>query len=261
MDRPRDDTPRPDDAPDGTASAYQQPRPSGSALDGITGALRRSPVTSTIAAINVAVFLLLEAAGGSTNLRVLVRFGAQATPLLAEGEIWRMFTSTFLHIGLLHLVANMWALVIFGPLLERSVGRARYAVMYVASGLAGSAATALFVSPRTVSAGASGAIFGLLGAFTVLGFRLRDTPVGSTWTRHALVLIAINVALGLTVPAIGLEAHIGGLIAGALIMAFETWGGVETRRRRTGPGRFLGSATSVVIAAASVVAVIVAVAP
>lgn len=233
----------------------------GGALDGIAGVLRRSPVTSAIAAINVLVFLLVEAAGGSTDLRVLVRWGAQATPLLAEGEIWRMFTSTFLHIGLLHLVANMWALVIFGPLLERSVGRTRYAALYVASGLAGSAATALFVSPRTVSAGASGAIFGLLGAFAVLGYRLRDTPVGSTWTRHAFVLIAINVALGLTVPAIGLEAHIGGLLAGATVTAVETWGGIRARRRRTGPGRFAGAAASVLIAVASVGAVVVDVGP
>lgn len=250
-----DDRPVPDGVPDEPAAT------SGGALDGIAGVLRRSPVTSTIAALNVLVFLLVEAAGGSTDLRVLVRWGAQATPLLAEGEIWRMFTSTFLHIGLLHLVANMWALVIFGPLLERSVGRTRYAALYVASGFAGSAATAFFVSPRSVSAGASGAIFGLLGAFAVLGYRLRGTPVGSTWTRHALVLIAINVALGLTVPAIGLEAHLGGLLAGAAVTAVETWGGIPRRRRRTGPGRLAGAVTSVVIAVASVGAVAVVIGP
>lgn len=259
MDDTSDDGRRPSGEP---APLPEEPAASsGGALDGIAGVLRRSPVTSAIAGVNVLVFLLLEAAGGSTDLRVLVRFGAQATPLLAEGQIWRMFTSTFLHIGLLHLVANIWALVIFGPLLERSVGRARYAALYVASGLAGSAATALFVSPRSVSAGASGAIFGLLGAFAVLGYRLRGTPVGSTWTRHALALIAINVALGLTVPAIGLEAHLGGLLAGAVVTAVETWGGIPVRRRRAGRARFAGAATSVVVAAASVAAVAVAVAP
>ncbi len=235
--------------------------PTGGALDGIAGVLRRSPVTAAIAAVNVVVFLVVEAAGGSTDLGVLVAFGAQATPLLEEGDIWRMFTSTFLHIGLLHIVANMWALVIFGPLLERSVGRVRYAALYIASGLAGSAATAFFVSPNSVSAGASGAIFGLLGAFGVLGYRLRDTPVGSTWTRHALVLIAINVALGLTVPAIGLEAHIGGLLAGAAVTAVETWGGIPARRRRTGSTRFAGAAAAVLVAVVSVGSVAVSIVP
>ena len=233
---------------------------SGGALDGIAGALRRSPVTSTIAALNVTVFLLLEAAGGSTDLRVLVRFGAQATPLLEDGELWRLFTSMFLHIGLVHLLANMWALVIFGPLFERIVGRVRYVALYLASGLAGSAATALFVSPRSVSAGASGAIFGLLGAFAVLGFRLRDTELGSTWTRHALVLIGLNVVLGLTVPSIGLEAHLGGLVAGAWITMVETWGGIPARRARAGPARFVGLAVAAIIAVASVASVVTLVA-
>lgn len=238
----------------------QRTQASGGALDGITSALRRSPVTSTIAALNVAVFLLLEAAGGSTDLRVLVGFGAQATPLLEDGELWRLFTSMFLHIGLVHLVANMWALVIFGPLFERSVGRVRYVALYLASGLAGSAATALSVSPRSVSAGASGAIFGLLGAFAVLGFRLRGTELGSTWTRHALVLIGLNVVLGLTVPSIGLEAHLGGLVAGAAITAIETWGGIPARRERTGPARFAGLTAAGLIAATSVTSVVVLVA-
>lgn len=248
--------PQSDPDPVGEPTHHEAPAAgTGGALDGVLHALRRAPVTSAIAGVNVIVFLLLEAAGGSTDLRVLVRFGAQATPLLQEGEIWRMFTSTFLHIGLLHLVANMWALVLFGPLLERSVGRVRYTALYLASGLAGSAATAFFVSPNSVSAGASGAIFGLLGAFGVLGFRLRDTPVGSTWTRHALVLIAINVALGLTVPAIGLEAHLGGLVAGGAVTAVETWGGVPARRRRTGAGRLAGAAVSLLIIVGSVAAV------
>lgn len=232
----------------------------GGALDGITSSLRRSPVTAAVAAVNVAVFLLLEAAGGSTDLDVLVRFGAQVTPLLQDGELWRLFTSMFLHIGLVHLLANMWALVIFGPIFERSVGRVRYVALYLASGLAGSAATALFVSPRSVSAGASGAIFGLLGAFAVLGWRLRHTELGSTWTRHALVLIALNVVLGLTVPAIGLEAHLGGLLAGAAVTSVETWGGIAARRRRTGPARFAGLAASGLVAAGSVLVVMLTVA-
>ena len=250
MDETEDRRP-PDEVPDEPAATAS------GALDGIARMLRRSPVTSAIAAINVLVFLLVEAAGGSTDLRVLVRWGAQATPLLAQGELWRLFTSMFLHIGLVHLLANMWALVIFGPLFERSVGRVRYVALYLASGLAGSAATALFVSRSSVSAGASGAIFGLLGAFAVLGFRLRGTQLGSTWTRHALVLIGLNVVLGLTVPSIGLEAHLGGLVAGAGITAVETWGGIPARRQRIGPARFAGLAVAALAAVASVASVVV----
>lgn len=253
MTRPSDERPPPGE-PAGADGLRDADGPQG-ALDGIAAIVRRWPVTTTIATVNVVVFLVLEAAGGSTDLGVLVRLGAQVTPLLEAGELWRMLTSTVLHIGVLHLLANLWALVIFGPLLERSVGRVRYVALYVASGLAGSAATAFTAPPTTVSAGASGAIFGLLGAFAVLGFRLRHTTVGSTWARHALVLIAINVALGLSVPAIGLEAHIGGLVAGAAITAVETWGGIGARRGRTGPGRFAGAATSALVAIGSVASV------
>lgn len=212
-------------------------------------------MTWAVGAANVAVFLLEEAAGGSQRIDVLLSLGAQATPLLEAGQWWRMVTATFLHIGVIHLAANLWALALFGPLLERLLGSSRYAATYLASGIAGSAASALFGPEGAVSAGASGAIFGLLGGFAVVGLRLRENPVGQAWLRQAVVLVVLNVALGLSVPQIGLEAHLGGLAGGAVVVAAETVGRVRGGRlavgRRSGPLRWSGLAAAAVVAAAS----------
>lgn len=181
------------------------------------------PVVWTLLVLNAGMLLVLEAAGGSTDIATLLRFGAQPTPLPPD-QLWRLATAMFLHVGLVHLAFNLWALWIFGPLFEQLAGSGRFLALYVASGLAGGAATALFTEPRTVSAGASGAIFGLLGAFLVLGWRLRDRPQGQAWLRNAVLLIVVNVALGLGVEQIGLIAHLGGLVGGIAVFAAEPLG-------------------------------------
>ena len=102
-------------------------------------------------------------AGGSTNLRVLVQYGANFGPAIIRGETWRFFTSMFLHIGIAHLLFNSYALFIFGIEMERIYGTGRFLSIYVLSGLYGSLASFSFSGQAVISAGASGAIFGIIG--------------------------------------------------------------------------------------------------
>lgn len=125
-----------------------------------------------VLALNIIVWLLMTLGGGSTDIRVLVHFGAKVPWLVAGGEYWRLFTAIFLHIGFLHLAFNSYALYSLGPQVETLYGRNRFLMIYLLSGLAGSVAS--YVLSASVSAGASGAIFGLVGALTVYLIRQRD---------------------------------------------------------------------------------------
>ena len=170
--------------------------------------------TWVLLGIIVVVFGLEYLAGGSTDPEVLVRLGAKVTPLIAAGEYWRLFTSMFLHIGLMHLFFNGYALVVLGTELERLLGWQRFLSLYLLSGLFGSLASYAFSD--SLSAGASGAIFGLIGALAAF-FALHRQQLGSWGQRrlmNILFLIAINLFLGFTQPWIDNWAHMGGLVAG-----------------------------------------------
>jgi rhomboid protease GluP len=160
------------------------------------------------------VFLLETLLGGSTNTDVLVRLGAKVTPLIAQGEYWRLFTSTFLHIGFAHLAFNGYALLALGTELERLFAWPRFLAIYLLSGLFGSLASYAF--SYSISAGASGAIFGLIGALAAF-FALHRDRLGA-WGRarlgNTLFLIVINLVLGFTQPGIDNLGHLGGLVAG-----------------------------------------------
>ena len=150
-----------------------------------TGAL----VTKAIIAINVGVYLLELAAGGQINGtgNEIYREGVLYGPVVANGDYWRLFTSMFLHYGPIHLLFNMLALWWFGGAVENVLGRGRYLLLYLVSGLAGSAG-ALIMSPNALTVGASGAIFGILGAAFVIE-RQRTTGLGG----GARTMIAINL--------------------------------------------------------------------
>lgn len=170
--------------------------------------------TWVLLGIIVAVFGIETLAGGSTDTDVLIRLGAKFTPLIAVGEYWRLFTSMFLHIGLWHLLFNGYALVILGTELERLLGWGRFLAIYILSGLFGSLVSYAF-SPY-LSAGASGAIFGLIGALAAF-FGLHRRALG-TWGRSRLAnivfLIVINLLWGFTQTYIDNWAHLGGLVCG-----------------------------------------------
>jgi rhomboid protease GluP len=162
------------------------------------------------------VFVLELALGGSTDPGVLVRLGAMVPVLVAQGEFWRLVTAMFLHVGILHLAFNSFALYLFGSLVEGSIGSARFIAIYVISGLCAGAASFTFSAPGTVAAGASGAVFGLLGAWLAFNLRRRSLSLAQANIQGALMLIGINLALGFLLPGIDNVAHLGGLAAGVV---------------------------------------------
>jgi membrane associated rhomboid family serine protease len=173
-----------------------------------TGAL----VTKTLLAANILVYVItavqgagLNSPGGSLYLR-WVLFG----PAVAQGDWWRLITSAFLHGSLLHIAFNMYFLWFVGSAVETALGRGRFLLIYFVSALAGSAG-ALVDTPRTLVVGASGALFGLLGAALVLE-RQRNFVLGGS----ALGLIVINLVLSFTLSNISIGGHVGGLIGGVL---------------------------------------------
>jgi rhomboid protease GluP len=174
-------------------------------------------VTYALLIINLIVWLAMTLAGGSTNTDVLIRFGAKANPLIADGQVWRLLTSMFLHIGLMHLFFNSYALLVFGVEVERLYGSIRFLAIYLLAGLWGSLIS--FALGPGLSAGASGAIFGLLG--TMVAFLRRNREAFGEWGRQRLLnllgVAGFNLVLGFTVPGIDNLAHIAGLLSGTLL--------------------------------------------
>ncbi len=167
----------------------------------------------------VTTWLIMELSGGSENPVVLVTFGANYGPAILDGEIWRLFTSMFLHIGLAHLFFNAYALFIFGMEMERLYGPDRYIITYVLAGLFGSFASFASRGINVFSAGASGAIFGVIGMNLAYFMLHRETfgKFGRQRVLNTLFIIGLNLVFGFTVPGIDNLAHIGGLIAGFAI--------------------------------------------
>jgi membrane associated rhomboid family serine protease len=169
-------------------------------------------VTKVLIGLNVAAFLLMAALGGSATSPQggVYENGVIWGPLVADGEWWRVVTGGFLHAGVLHLGMNMFLLWLLGKELEPALGRARFALVYAVS-LLGGALGVLVVSPNSPTLGASGAIFGLMGALVVLQLRARQNP----WNTGIGGLIVINVVITFLIPGISIGGHLGGLIAGA----------------------------------------------
>jgi len=163
-------------------------------------------VTYTLIGLNIAVFALDFVTGGSLYGWLAYRGD------FTGSQPWRMLTSTFMHASVLHLLFNMFSLFIFGPVIENAVGRARFAALYLLAGFGGSLAV-LLLAPDQAVVGASGAIFGLLGAFFIIQRRLGGNNA------QLLVLIGLNVAFGFIVPNVAWQAHVGGLVVGAAVAA------------------------------------------
>lgn len=132
---------------------------------------------------------------------------------VAEGGYWRLLTAAFIHGGLIHVLFNMYALSIFGPLLEQAFGRARFIAFYLTSAVASSAVVYVLTDPYTGTVGASGAVFALFGAAIVLSVRQRMDP------KPLLVLLAINGVITFAIPGISWQGHLGGLLTGLLLGA------------------------------------------
>jgi len=215
-------------APVGIRCLEHAGRPQGTAR--VTSGVRRAAfegtgalVTKAMIAVNVLVFLVNLAQGSGLNLvsGPLFEKGALfiSSPFypggLADGEWWRLITAAFLHGNLIHLGLNMVVLWIVGAPVEEAIGRGRFLALYIVSGIAGSAG-ALLLDPNAVTVGASGAIFGILGAALVLE-RQRSYVLGG----QALGLIVINLVLTFVLSSsqhISIGGHLGGLAGGGLSM-------------------------------------------
>ncbi|MFJ9622806.1 rhomboid family intramembrane serine protease [Streptomyces sp. NPDC101181] len=198
----------------GHSPAASRPR----TLAGGTVAADPRLVTKILIGINVAVFVLVAAAG-PTLLNDLTLLGRAWDPTpppgtvegVAEGQWYRLVTSMFLHQEVWHIGFNMLGLWWLGGQLEAALGRSRYLALYLLSGLAGSALTYLIAAPNQASLGASGAVYGLFGATAVLMRRMNYDM------RPVLVLLALNLVFTFTWGGIAWEAHVGGLVAGVAI--------------------------------------------
>jgi membrane associated rhomboid family serine protease len=171
-------------------------------------------VTYALIGLNVLVYLVTVAQGAGINQPGGSLFGKWALygPLVAQGDWWRLITAAFLHGSVIHIGFNMVALAWLGGPVERYIGSVRYLALYLVSGLAGSAG-ALVATPTSVTVGASGAVFGILGALLIIEYQQTGSIMG-----QASMLILINLAFSFTVAGISIGGHIGGLIGGILAM-------------------------------------------
>ena len=193
------------------------------------GAGQFDAVTKSIVGVNVAVFAAAAIWGGGDPFgrNRFHLYGALVGPSVqesaggpvyrgvAEGAWWRLVTSGFLHYGPIHLLLNMYVLWIIGPALERELGRSRYLLVYMAS-LLGGAAGAMILSPGNLTAGASGAIFGIFGAFATGLWKRGINPFRTSIGTTLLINLGLTFVIGGTTGGISIGGHLGGLVAGAI---------------------------------------------
>ncbi|MFC1780509.1 rhomboid family intramembrane serine protease [Patescibacteria group bacterium] len=170
-------------------------------------------LTYIIIGVNVVIWLITEIAGGSTNSLVLLRFGALYRDLVIHGEIWRMVSAAFLHIGILHLLVNSYTLYQLGTFIENFFGQKKLIATYVLTAITASFFSLIFTGG--ISAGASGALFGLTGLLLGNGWAKKtyvlDLPIDE---RQLIPFVLYNLWFGMMSPGIDNWAHIGGLLGG-----------------------------------------------
>jgi membrane associated rhomboid family serine protease len=226
----------------GTRRAVKPPRVVRRPSRGATDAL----VTKALIGLNILIYLITAAQGHGINApggSLAAKFWLYG-PEVANGGWWRLITAAFLHASIIHIGFNMYVLWVIGAPVEQYLGRARFLGLYFVSGLAGSAG-ALVVTPLAVTVGASGAIFGILGALLIIEWQTTGRLAG-----NAMTWIVINLALSFVISNISIGGHIGGLIGGILVtLAYANWGRGHAAYGKLGATGYAGL---VVVAAASV---------
>lgn len=174
---------------------------------------KTAPVVMTLLGINIAVFLGQQVIPDLTGIFVM-----DPVSIAIRGEWWRLFTSLAVHAPdqYLHIVFNSLVLWIYGPQLETVLGHGRFLGIYIVAGLSGNAASYAFGN-CSASLGASGAIFGVVGALLVFLYRRRSSAVAAQFLSGLMVFVGINLVFGFIVPGIDNLAHLGGLVGGALL--------------------------------------------
>ena len=176
--------------------------------------MKRPFITYLIMIICVVLFISMYIFGdGSTYIRTLIDFGGNAVSYTKRGEYYRLFTSIFLHAGIIHLLCNMYSLYVVGPQTESFYGKLKYLFIFVFSGISGNLLSTAFSGNSAVGIGASGAIFGLLGAILYFGYHYR-VYLGNVLKSQIIPIIVLNLFMGFMISGIDNFAHIGGLIGG-----------------------------------------------
>ena len=179
-----------------------------------------APCTVLLAAINVIVFIVLTSQGMTEDGAFLLEHGAMYVPNVTEqGEYYRLFTSMFLHFGFEHLMNNMVVMVLIGWNLELETGKVKYLIIYLVSGLGGNILSAwweILTADYAISAGASGAVFGLIGALLYAAIR-NHGRIGEVSGRGIAFMILVSLYYGFTSSGVDNTAHIGGLVTGFLL--------------------------------------------
>ncbi|WP_123052853.1 rhomboid family intramembrane serine protease [Clostridium sp. JN-1] len=173
-------------------------------------------ITYVIAALNIIAYIITAYLSNNivdSNINVLVFLGAKVNSLISQGEYYRLITCMFLHGGIIHITLNMYALVALGPLIENIYGKSKYIIIYFISGIMSSIFSFKF-SP-SISIGASGAIFGLLGAALIFGIKMKGR-INKDYTFNIVSVIIVNLIIGFSMPNVDNFGHLGGLIGGVL---------------------------------------------
>jgi rhomboid protease GluP len=231
-------------------------------LDSLGGARPAwATVTGAIIGLNAAVFIVMAGFLGAgwvrpEDITAYIRYGANNGGATTDGEWWRLLTSMFMHYGILHVALNMWALFNTGIFLEKLLGRTLFALTYLGAGLAGGFASILWNGDKVWSAGASGAVFGVIGG--IIGFMLRERqsiprPVLRGMMNSSLVFAGYNILFGFSIPGIDNAAHLGGLAAGiALGWLLAVPVDAASRQRLTGGRIAMGLVAIALMCAAGV---------
>lgn len=176
--------------------------------------IKQPIITYLIIAICIALFIGMYLFGnGSNNTITLIKFGGNAIALTKRGEYYRLLTSVFLHAGIIHLLCNLYSLYVIGPQAESFYGKIKYLFIFLFSGISGSLLSTALSGTNTITVGASGAIFGLLGAILYFGYHYR-VYLGNVLKSQIIPLIILNLMIGFSFTGIDNLAHIGGLIGG-----------------------------------------------
>ena len=187
--------------------------------------IRKEPVTVALILINVLVFIVVELTGTSQNAWHVLEYGAAYTPyIVGNGEVYRLFTSMFLHFGIEHLVNNILVLFVLGSRLEQVIGKIRFLLIYLLGGIAGnifSLFLELWQQDFSVSAGASGAVFAVMGAMIYVVVRNKGW-LGDLSMKQILIMAAFSLYFGFASSGVDNAAHVGGLLAG-FVLAVVLW--------------------------------------
>ncbi|MEK3884513.1 rhomboid family intramembrane serine protease [Paenibacillus sp. PL2-23] len=187
--------------------------------------IRLYPVVSILLILNIVMFILLEWDGSSTSQRTLLEFGAMSN-FPGYTEPWHFVSAMFLHIGFMHLLMNGFALYVFAAPLERMLGRWRFALLYLVSGIIGNAVSLVAQQEAFIGAGASGAIYGVYAAYVYLSL-FHKTAFGHHNASTIQTIVVVGVIYSIITPNVDLYAHLGGFVGGFLMTTLY----VQFRRR------------------------------